>query len=1398
MICPTQEELRLLLTEDLAGPDAAALEAHVESCAICQRTLEELTSKNSLLTSVADQTWVNKSGGEFLRKLERTPPDAKTLYSFHEGSDSPPDEATLQLPTVPGYEILGVLGRGSMGVVYKALQLRLSRTVALKFVLAGRHASPTDLVRFLSEAEMSARLQHPNIVQVYDVGHHEALPYFTLEYVDSGTLAGRLKGKPLAPREAAAFLARLAAAAGHAHEHGIVHRDLKPANILLAKKSDAPQPSSESLASGYGFRLVDFEPKVADFGLAKLVGLGPGLTTTGTTLGTPSYMAPEQATRKGSPEIGPAADVYALGVILYEMLTGRPPFVGTTPLDTLTQVLNQEPVPPTRVQPRVPRDLDTICLQCLQKAPTARYANAAALADDLGRFLGGEPIRARRVRLHERVWLWARRNPGWAGMLTAVASLLLAIAVVSSLLTVRLNTALSGAEAEKRRANERLWESLLAQAESRRVSQRRGQRFEALEAIRKAAALPVPPGHSRAELRNAALACLVLADLETVREWEGFPVGSGGLAFDAGLERYAIGDKDGTVRVCRMGDGALLATVPGAGRQLEFGELSFSPDERFLYRRSVAARPELWRLGSVGAVLAWEAPGNSTGNTAFTADSKLLAIPYPDGCVRIFETATGKEIGNLPTGFHPMRLAFRPGQAQLAVAGDKLVKILDQNSGKVIATLEHPAAIGWIEWHPDGELLATACNDLKIRLWRAAEGNLALPPLQGHASLGLRLQFTDHGHRLISNDWSSSLRVWDTATGRLLLLTTCTTADPQTGFGNQGGVEMVGSKLRRLRFASGRELRTLTARDGSADRRSYRRARPTPDDRFLLVNSIDRLALVDWWTCAEIAWLPLTLPAAIAFEPNGAFVTSAAGPASLLRWPTRTEPTGVWRVGPPESLNMFSNGELHGSSSDASVLAIPNFSAGAVVLRRSPSRNKLSGSEGKTRPRDRRVKLGPREDVRACAVSPDGRWVATGNHWNIQGLGVTVWDAQTGKAIKDLLPDGLSTVVFSPDGNWLLTSGGGYRLWHVGTWEEGPPIKKDDHSAGVGHAAFTDDSKVLALPADESQLRLVEVASGAEIARLTVPEQTYLAPQCFSRDGSHLVAIGARNSLMYIWDLRLLRGELGDLGLDWDRPEFPPAAPPLPPLKVQVDLGFLEHRLDLPGQQVIAAYTISLAHLPVNPEAYLTRGLAHGQLLESREAIADYSMFLAMTPSSGPRRAETLLRRLNNYLRLGDDAAALADLLVLAPLDIQSAPWADEAAALCSEFAQKLLTCPEKDRQPEKALILARTATDLEPENSEYLNSFGLAYYRLGRYRDAASALEKSANGDKAEHGAFASYFLAMTYHRLGEAIKAKTCLEQAVRWHDAHQSAVSVPWQKLLQSARAEAEALLRLTPSS
>jgi serine/threonine-protein kinase len=315
-------------------------------------------------------------------------------------SDFPP---VCPLPSLPGYEILEVLGRGGMGVVYKARQISLNRMVAVKMLLAGAHAGPEELARFQSEAETAARLQHANIVQVYEIGVHEGQPFIALEFMES-SLAKSLAGTPLPPRQAATWAEMLARAGHYAHQRGIIHRDLKPANVLLSR---------------------DGVLKIADFGMAKIVlaertsGRARAETTPGDIFGTPSYMAPEQADGRVR-QIGPATDVYGLGAILYEMLTGRPPFCASTILQTLEDVCLREPVPPSRLQPSLPRDLEVICLTCLQKKADRRYASAQALADDLHAFLADEAIVARSPPSTERLARWVRRRPREA-MLTAAA-----------------------------------------------------------------------------------------------------------------------------------------------------------------------------------------------------------------------------------------------------------------------------------------------------------------------------------------------------------------------------------------------------------------------------------------------------------------------------------------------------------------------------------------------------------------------------------------------------------------------------------------------------------------------------------------------------------------------------------------------------------------------------------------------------------------------------------------------------------------------------------------------------------------------------------------------------------------------------------------------------------------
>jgi serine/threonine-protein kinase len=409
----------------------------------CRGTIDSIHSRQNDVPSYQTAAFERVSQDESQAQPPDSPGLPNTDFSLkEEGAPSAKPPSVV----VPGYEIVGELGRGGMGVVYKARQLGLNRWVALKMVLAGAHASPDRLGRFLTEAKAVAGLQHPNIVQIHEIGEHDGLPFFSLEFVGGGSLEAKVHRKPQPPREAAHLVETLAQAIQYAHEHGVIHRDLKPANILLT---------------------VDGMPKVTDFGLAKRLEEDSSQTKSGTLMGTPNYMAPEQA-RGDVHQVGPLADVYTLGAILYELLTGRPPFRGATVLETVKQVTNDEPIPPSRLQPQVPRDVETICLKCLQKDMGKRYGSALLLAEDLRRFLSHEPILARPTSNWERLIRWCRRNPRLAALVGTVAFLLIVVAVGSLGATYRISREMTETERQKKIADQNAIAEKLAHEEADR------------------------------------------------------------------------------------------------------------------------------------------------------------------------------------------------------------------------------------------------------------------------------------------------------------------------------------------------------------------------------------------------------------------------------------------------------------------------------------------------------------------------------------------------------------------------------------------------------------------------------------------------------------------------------------------------------------------------------------------------------------------------------------------------------------------------------------------------------------------------------------------------------------------------------------------------------------------
>ncbi len=1029
------------------------------------------------------------------------PPAVSVISTLHLPAGIPEDDGpSAELPRVVGYETVKVLGWGGMGVVYLAWQTGLARLVALKMVLAGAHASPEQRARFRTEAEAAARLQHPHIIQIYEVGEADGQPYLAMEYVEGGSLAACLSGKPQPWRAASSLVATLAVAVHHAHQRGIVHRDLKPANILIADcrsqiadlKTELPSPKSATCD------LQSAIPKISDFGLAKLVIGGIAQTASGAILGTPGYMAPEQAAGASDP-VGPAADIHALGAILYELLTGRPPFQAPGLLETLEQLRTQEPVSPRRLIAAIPRDLETICLKCLHKQPGRRYLSALALAEDLRRCVAGEPVRARPVSAWERGVKFLRRHPAQAALLavSCLAALALTGVAVGLSYSARLQTLNDDLQVAVRQA-----ESSQDETERQRAaldSMERWVRY--LRDVHLA-----EEAWQNGQVRR--IPALLDGCPRDLRGWEwhylrglshkdenplNHPAGVHAVAFDPSGRRLASGCQDGSVW--------------------------------------------FWDVGTQKGWSAAEQHTHSVRSVAFSPDGRLLASAGDDRLVRLWDPDNGRLVRTLRRHSAALRcVAFSPDGKTLAAAGDDgTIKLWNPDSGCALGTLRgHTGGVLALAFAPDGRCLASGGADRAVRLWDPATGT-EVQALEGHTKDVRGVAFRPDGMVLASAGGDGTLRTWDPVSGQLLAVhyPPERTAFCGVAFGTQGRIATAAenhmvylwqdSGLQAIRRHDHRVEGVAFSPDGQSVAsasmdwtvqlgridilgREYRAlpihsdrvlgASFSPDSRSLVDAALDGTVRVwDVETNKLLRLVPADLdrPRSIAFSSDGRFL-AAAGRRGIIRCfdlATGEAVPGTRHQGAPARAVGFSpNGRYLASTGDDGSVKVWDVAGDRLLFT----------CWGHTAP------------VQAVAFSPDGRILASGGR-----DGVRLWDAATGDALPPLPQDlpRVSALAFSPDGRLAVAQmGGNITLWDPTSGQcHGPLI---GHSAVVWSLAFTPDGTRLASGSRDLTVKLWDTASGQEVLTLR-GFASEVSGVGFSPDGSRLVTTDLSGSVR-LWE----------------------------------------------------------------------------------------------------------------------------------------------------------------------------------------------------------------------------------------------------------------------------------------
>ncbi len=1039
------------------------------------------------------------------------------------------------------YKLLEQIGEGGFAVVFMAEQTQpVRRKVALKVLKPGMDTRQV-VARFEAERQALAIMDHPNIAQVFDGGQTASgRPFFVMELVRGIPITEFCDSRHLPVRRRLELFMNVCHAVQHAHQKGIIHRDLKPSNVLVTLHDD---------------RAV---VKVIDFGIAKALGQPLTDKTLFTNfaqmIGTPIYMSPEQAQLSGL-DVDTRSDIYSLGVLLYELLTGTTPFtkeqLGKAPYDEICRIIREEEPPkpstrlstlgqaaltvsadrqsdPARLHQLFRGELDWIVLKALEKDRNRRYETANALAMDLQRYLADEPVVACPPSKLYRLRKLVRRNKG-----PVVAASLVLLALVGGMIgttwsTIRATNAeasvrdearqkehaLAAAQQNERDAKDQLFLALWNQARAGRFSRQMGQRLDSLAALAKAA--EIRPDE---RLRDEAIAALALPDVRRVPGWHTSSIESDTVAYGAHYRLYAGADSKGKICIRSIPDDREIRSLQAA--PLLGSYLHFSPDDRFLVALEESRRFRIWRVEDGQPGLHDEVSGCRAH--VFSGDGRRLAVAKQDAIV-CFDLATGFEIKRWPVSAPVQSMAFHPDAGKLAVGflNPHALTVFDAATGEILRELPvGPVAGQIVAWQPGGECVAIGGSDGRIQIWDIADSR-RLTVLEGHAQNISTLAFHPHEDLLASHGWDGQLLLWEASSGRQLMRLTSVSPPHFSPDGRLLGLTWQGDQIDLLHYTPSAEYRTLVSSAGPR-RGGIGYGDISADGRLLVVGMDDGARIWNLQSGREITKLPAGTSYAF-FDGGAVGPTSSAGglltggSAGLQRWPVAEfDPAGTrLRFGPPRQLSRLPHA-FFARTPDGHTLAAATDEGRA---------NALIDLQTGAAPRN----LGSHPNGEIRALSGDGRWAASSG-WHSEL--VRLWNLASGKMVHEWVVGKQTHVAFTPDSRTLIICrGDGFSFWDVESLQLVRRLPRDI-THYPGWPAFSPDGTMMALEMSPGIIHLMEASTGRTIAKLEDPHGDRATWQGFTPDGAQLVVVAKYASAVHIWNLQSLRAQLKAMKLDW-------------------------------------------------------------------------------------------------------------------------------------------------------------------------------------------------------------------------------------------------------------------------